>query len=69
MNTIEFVNVRSGVERKVGPFTYVQLTYEVLRVGVAAVDEADRELELAVYENNLWTLLSDKTTWTDIIIT
>lgn len=44
-----------------GPFDFVQLTYELLRVG----PDGD---EFAHYSNGWWQVIADQSEWSDVII-
>lgn len=63
-NTNTYVRFEMGQEDRVGedlgPFPFVQLTYEALRVG----PEGD---DLAFYDGHVWKL-KDGTVWTDVVI-
>ncbi len=47
--------------RSFGPYPFVQLTYEGLRVGPDGDD-------LAFYDGGYWRLVSDDTRWSDVVI-
>jgi hypothetical protein len=63
---IHLSNFETGAVDKVGPFDYVQITYNTL-VRVANESEYDGDFEIATFVNGLW-LLDDGSEWTDLIV-
>jgi hypothetical protein len=61
MIQIEFVNVPEDRVKVVGPFPWMQVTYEIVRVG------EDGETEIA-YRDETGYWIYDNQEWTDFIV-